>query len=127
MVLDTWKDIDINFYRQQDGDIKSDYHIEAVKNSIENILRTMPGWRRMLPEFASNLWHILFEPMDEQTANEIGERLLEAIQIWDNRVTVHNIHINANYQYYQYEISLTFSIANLVADPQTIETTLKAV
>lgn len=119
---DTWKDIDINFDMQRNGDLKADYHIDAIKNSLINILQTMPSWRRMLPEFANNLWFLLFEPMDEETANEIGERILGVIEEWDDRIEIENVHVDANYNYQQYSVRLTFRLKNYRSDPENLET-----
>ena len=35
-------------------DIIKDVNVEALKTSIRNILMTIPGTRRMLPEFGAN-------------------------------------------------------------------------
>ena len=52
---------------------------DAVKNSLENIFRTMRGSRRMIPLFAINIYNYLFEPLDEITALEIGNEIFTAI------------------------------------------------
>lgn len=41
------------------------------------MFETIQGSRRMIPEFAANLYYLLFEPLDEATASEIGETLLD--------------------------------------------------
>lgn len=124
---DTWKDIDINFEQQKNGDIKLDTGVDAIKNSLINILSTMQGWRRMLPEFSLSLWGLLFEPMDESTAGAIGKLILGSIQRWDDRIIVDNIHVNANYRMQQYDITLVFRMKNLRESPETITTVLKPI
>lgn len=76
----TYTDIDLNLTKKRDGDIQEFTSVDAIKSSINNIIATLKGNRRMLPEFAGNLWEILFEPMDEVTAYSIGEELLSAIE-----------------------------------------------
>ena len=71
----TYRDIDISLERKHNGDINDFTSIDAVRSSIDNIIQTMKGSRRKLPEFASGLWEYLFEPMDEVTAQSIGEYL----------------------------------------------------
>lgn len=105
-----WSDFERSMEKQQDGDVTRDTEIEAVKNSIANILTTNPGSRRMLPEFAVNINKLLFEPMDEITARMIGETLLDAINTWDDRVNVEGLDIIPNYDHNQYDCKLSFRI-----------------
>lgn len=122
----TWKDIDITLDKKNDGDVKDDIDIEAVKNSIENILKTMQGSRRMLPTFALGVYNYLFDPIDEITAYEIGENILESINNWDDRVFVEDLLIAPNEDNNQYEISLTFRVRDF-EETRTIETILNAI
>ena len=64
-----YSDYDGNFTRQNDGDVQKDIDVDAIFNSIGNIVLTTQGERRMLPTFASNIKRLLFEPIDETTAN----------------------------------------------------------
>jgi len=105
-----YSDIDIKLEIQSDGDYTRDTEYAAVINSLTNIFNTMPGSRRMLPEFAVDIWRQVFEPMDEDTAFNIGNAFLRAINIWDDRVIVQNIHVHANYDNNQYEVKLTFNV-----------------
>jgi len=105
-----YSDIDIKLEIQSDGDYTRDTEYAAVINSLTNIFNTTPGSRRMLPEFAVNIWNQLFEPMDEETGWKIGQDFLGAIEIWDDRVIVENIHVHANYDNNQYEVKLTFTV-----------------
>lgn len=107
-----YKDIDLTMSKKQDGDINEFISIDAVKSSIKNIIETLKGRRRMLPEFAGNLWNYLFEPMDEITAQSIGEYLIETIERWDSRVILDNIHITPNYSMHRYDIQVNFRIKN---------------
>jgi phage baseplate assembly protein W len=63
-----------HFTKQADGDVQRDVDVEAIFNSIENIVLTTQGERRMLPTFASNLKRLLFEPIDETTARLIARK-----------------------------------------------------
>jgi len=119
-----WKDIDITLDKKNSGDIKDDINIDAVKNSIENIIRTMPGSRRMLPLFALGVYNYLFDPIDETTSYEIGERVLEAIQDWDDRIIVEDLLIEPKADQNLYNIELTFRIRDFYEEKRTIKTIL---
>lgn len=108
-----YSDIDINLETQADGDVTRDLDIDAVKNSITNIVQTKQGSRRMLPEFANALYSLLFEPIDEITAQEIGESLIREIERWDDRVIVDSLDITAYPDQNKYKCLLTFTIKSL--------------
>jgi phage baseplate assembly protein W len=105
-----YSDFDAGLKIQQDGDITRDLEEDAIENSLINIINTRQGSRRMLPEFAVNLMDILFEPMDDTTAREIGNRIFGAIELWDDRVIVEILNVNQNFDKGYYEITLDFRL-----------------
>lgn len=108
-----YSDIDIDFTRATDGDLTKDDDVDAVINSLNNIVSTLQGSRRMLPEFAQDIWTLLFDPIDEETARLIGERILEAINVWEDRVEVRRVNMDPDYDANQYNISVDFRIKRL--------------
>ena len=121
-----YSDIDITLKKTTSGDIKQDINADAVKNSINNILSTLQGSRRMLPTFALNVYQLLFEPMDDITAYELGDGVLEAIQIWDERINVENVNVRPNYDLQVYNITLSFSIRGM-RETETVDFILRKV
>lgn len=105
-----YSDYDGSFTRQSDGDVQKDIDVDAIYNSIENIVLTTQGERRMLPSFASNIKQLLFEPIDETTARLIAESLLDAIVTWENRIEVTGFDIQPLYDANQYKCRLKFNI-----------------
>jgi phage baseplate assembly protein W len=105
-----YSDFDSELEMQQDGDIQRDLEEEAIRNSLINIINTRQGSRRMLPEFAINLMDLLFEPMDDTTAYEIGNRVFGAIERWDDRIIVEDLNIHQDYDRGEYDITLDFRL-----------------
>ena len=105
-----YSDIEITLEKQTDGDVLRDTEIDAVKNSIKNIVETLPGSRRMLPTFAGDFWYMLFDPMDEITSREIASSLIESIRVWDDRVIIEGLDIEMDYDNSQYDCILSFKI-----------------
>ena len=105
-----YSDVDITLIQQTDGDISRVTEINAIKNSLNNIVSTMQGSRRMVPEFAISIHEILFDPMDEDTARIIGERILEGIEYWDDRIEITGIQIEPIYNLNEYRVRLNFKI-----------------
>jgi phage baseplate assembly protein W len=104
-----WSDTDDSLTRQSDGDIQRDTDVDAIFNSLRNIILTIQGERRMLPTFASNITKLLFEPIDAITARLIAENLLDAIRIWENRIEVTGFDIEprADENYYRCRLNFT--------------------
>lgn len=115
-----YSDVDIEFTKQTNGDVTRDTGIEAVKNSLRNIVSTLPGSRRMLPTFAGYFHNLLFEPIDEITARELGYSLVEAIRLWDDRVIIDNVHVIAKPDKNMYKCILVFRVRES-DEPEEIE------
>ena len=105
-----YSDIDIELEMATDGDVLRETEEDAIINSLTNIINTMQGSRRMLPEFASTSQRLLFEPIDEQTAALIRTRLVDSILRWDDRVTIEAFHVDPHYDDNMYKCLMNFRI-----------------
>ena len=65
-----------------------DSGLEAINSSIENILGTSFGERLFLPEFGSRIGNLLFENINDETAQNIFDELTNAINNWEPRIEV---------------------------------------
>lgn len=88
-------------------DLVVDYDYAAVRNSIFNIITTIPGQRILNPNFGVNLQKYLFLRVSETTARNIGNDVLNAISKFEPRVKVQNINVEVDEQNQQYNITLT--------------------
>lgn len=125
-----YSDIDIYLTKQNDGDVLKDTDYAAIKNSLENIVSTIQGSRRMLPTFAMDIHKLLFEPIDDITADLIGNRLVESIEVWDDRVLIDGLEIEPKYDDNIYKCRMRFQILGLETpdgDPLTINFILKQI
>lgn len=120
-----WRDLDIDLEKGVDGDVKAQTDIDAVKNSLRNIFQTFQGSRRMLPEFALNIYQLLFEPIDKYTGQLIAERFIDAIEVWDDRIEIDNIFIEADPDNSLYRIKLRFTLKSS-NEIETLELILRA-
>lgn len=91
---------------------------EAVSQSIVNILNTEFGERLFLPEFGSRIKQIIFELGDEATDFIIFNRVVEAIERWDNRVILdtNNSSIKKEVDSNTYSVRLVYRIKGLEHD-----------
>lgn len=90
-------------------DIVTDVNSKAIKNSIYNILSTMPGQKILNPEFGLNLTQWLFTNLSEANASLIKFKITEQINKYEPRVTLTKVEVIPNYEEHQYDIAIHFN------------------
>ena len=120
----TYKDLhldmaEVNVKTNQAGqsikgkDIKVDYDLDAILNSLRNIFSTRKGERFLVPEFGCNLYRYLFEPISEYTGNKIGNEIVTAIETWEPRVTLKVVNVVGNPDIHQYDVTISLVINDI--------------
>jgi phage baseplate assembly protein W len=105
-----WSDLDENLVQDVQGNLALVVNEQSVRDSIDNILGTNPGERIFLPQFASGLKSILFEPMTQQKMDNLANSIKNSIETWDNRVSVQNVACTLDPDNNYVAITVTFSI-----------------
>jgi phage baseplate assembly protein W len=70
------------------GDVGVKKDIEAIKQSVLNILSTNRGERPFMPDFGGNIRAYLFENVDPVTVSLIEEEIRSALTNYEPRVRV---------------------------------------
>lgn len=122
-----WYDIDMSFDMKPSGDLQNQIEIKAIENSLGNIFKTRISTRRQLYPFAGPTWFILFEQMDEITAERLGHELLDAIAKWEDRIVAENINVWADEDNNLYIVTLSYRIVNEGSKKYTYEDILRAI
>ena len=94
-------------------DIKVDFDVDAIANSLNNIFSTSPGERFLVPKFGANLKRYLFEPVSKPIAQRIGSEILRAIELWEPRVTVDRVEVIGTPERHEYEVTIIITIIAL--------------
>lgn len=102
------------------NDIKVDFDIDAIKNSLKSIFNTRKGQRVLYPEFGINLEQYLFEPITREVAYNIGEEINRGIVLFEPRVTPLRINVAVNSDEDGYNVTLILFI-NALSINTTIE------
>jgi len=86
--------------------------VDAVYQSITNILSTPKKTRLFNFHFGADLEELLFEPMDEIITFKIFNLVIDVIQRWDNRVKISNSesYVSPVYAENKYDLVLVFNI-----------------
>ena len=109
-VLEIWSDLDPTLTTDSQGKLKLGINLDAVKSSIDNILRTSQGERVFLPEFALGLKNMLFEPINDRLLNRLSDSVKGAIEMWDDRVSIDEVEFKSDPDYSNISINLIFKI-----------------
>ena len=91
-----WSDIDHRWITDSKGNVKLVDNVESVITSMDNIMSTYLGERVMLPEFASRMRSLMFEPINEDTMGFLANEVKRVVEAWDDRVKIMAISTTAD-------------------------------
>ena len=127
-----YSDVDLNLdartaaggYSSGDGDILRKTDAAAVKQAIKTLLLTNRFEKPYRPNFGGNLGGLLFELMDENTADLMINQIRAAIERYEPRARVTNLKIIATPDYNAVSVQIEFRIVNTqVSDALRIKLT----
>lgn len=95
------------------SDLNVSYDVQAVKNSVINILSTKKGEKILSPEFGLRIEDYLFEPVSDSIATVISNEILQALSITEPRVQVVFVQVIPLPDQNQYTINLSLKIPSL--------------
>lgn len=117
----TYSDLDLNFEEKRvstnsrnnnivsGNDLVVATDIEAIKNSIRNILFQR---RHLSPAVGVNLRKYIGQPISEMRAQSIGEEIERAIVLYEPRVKVDKIIVRYNIDQMTYFIEMRLDLVN---------------
>lgn len=114
--LELLKNIGLGKTSTPSKDIRVDNDIEAIKNSVRNILTTKKGEKILAPEFGSSLEQYLFEPVTEVYGRLIGQEILNDIENFEPRIRVEKIKVVPQPDENQYQILLVYSFLDITKE-----------
>ena len=121
-----YKDIALSFEKNsntKDVIIKKD--IEAVKQSVRNLILTNHYERPFHPEIGSNVTSILFEPMNPITANSLTRIIEEVIVNFEPRARLVSVDAKPNLNRNAYEVTISFYVRNIPGELVQLTTLLE--
>ena len=119
-----YKDIDMAFTKNAlSGDINKKLDVNAVKQSIKNLLLTKPYERPFHPELGSTLYGMLFEQMRPGLEMSLARTVEQQILNFEPRVDILNIDVTPDYDNNSYEFSIRFLIKG-INEPQDLSLNL---
>jgi phage baseplate assembly protein W len=86
-----YKDIDLTFAAKPSGEIFKKTDAAAVKQAVKNLMLTNHFEKPFQPRFGGNLRDLLFDLADEDAEEDIEERCINAINVFEPRAQALNV------------------------------------
>lgn len=104
-----------NFLYQQDEvkDIKIDYDLDALKNSLYNLFTTTPGEKILNPDYGLDLRQYLFAPATVEVAENIRDEIYRQVRVYESRVKLSDVGITIFEDVNEFDISIYYSVPTL--------------
>ena len=120
-----FKDFDMSFgINAFSGDINKKLDVNAVKQSIKNLLLTQTGEKPFHPEIGSPLYGLLFENMRPGMETIISSRIEDVIGAFEPRCRLKVVETQSDYDRNTYNVSMFFHVVG-INEPQSMHMELK--
>lgn len=103
-----WKDLK-GAQKVSNTDIENVYEVDAIKNSIKNILSTRFGSVPGRPNFGSRLYLLAFEQLDSMTEDLAKRHTKEALARFEDRVNIIDVRTSKDEAFNRLIINVVFS------------------
>jgi|TARA_B100001964_G_scaffold90357_1_gene101495 phage baseplate assembly protein W len=121
-----YKDISLSFERNlATQDIIQKTDIEAVKQSVKNLILTNHYERPFHPEIGSSVRSILFEPINPITASTLTRLIGEVIANFEPRARLVGVDARPNFDDNAYEVTISFYVINIPGELVNLDVMLE--
>lgn len=101
-------DFDKGLFVTREGNVKVLEDGDVIKQSIITILSTIPGERVRNPEFGSEVYEFLFEPMDQFSSGELKAIIQDSLERFEDRIIIRDVFVSPNFDNNQYDLSVVY-------------------
>lgn len=110
-----YSDLDLSLYLSSatKKDIVPLVDLDAVKNSVRNILLANQYDRPFQPYLAAGLRNFLFEPADQFTKSAIKQNIVHALTKYEPRINDINVDIQYEETEDRYNITVNFNVISV--------------
>ena len=109
-----YKDFDLSFGKNSiTGDLNKKLDVNAVKQSMKNLVMTRPYERPFNPDLSSDLANLLFENADIFTANRIKTNLMFLFKNFEPRAQIDRIEVNPDIDRNEFNVSIHFHVIGI--------------
>ena len=116
------KDLKINFMPHPvTGDLQVTKDAAAVKQSVVNLLMTIPGERPFQSSLGSRISELLFEQLDYGIAAQIQSEIRTTIRNYEPRIGIVQLNVEPDFEQNSFSVHMEYEIVGRQDDtPQEI-------
>ena len=92
----------------------------ASARSIRNLVMTIPGERPFNPVLGSNVYQLLFENFDNQTAYAIKSQIETTIDNFEPRVELDDVEVVADFDNHEFNVIIRYQIVGIDVPTRTL-------
>ena len=107
-------------------DFRIDYDINAIKNSMINLLTTCPGQKILDPNFGLDLREFLFEPFNRFNDGEFQNKIYAYLTMYEPRINIIRVIANGNQDLQTYTFNIYFTIPTLTTQVLSLNGSLNS-
>ena len=112
-----YSDISLSFSKHPvTNDVGKITDVNAITNSMRNILTTRLGERPFEPDYGSRIYDSLFELIDAISLDGLASSAREALEFWEPRIEVLRILPEANADAHEVQLTIEFYIIGAVSE-----------
>ena len=97
----------------------------AIARSIRNIVFTLPGEKFFDEDFGSNVSRVLFDNIDNVSANIIQEQIRDSILNFEPRVRLRNVITQPNFDQNAFNVTIVYDIIGIDVPAQELQFVLQ--
>lgn len=117
----SFKDISVTFDKNfVTDDLMVTKNFNAIKQSVQNLIVTVPGERFFNPNIGSRITDLLFEPLDFINASLVKSEVEYTIKAFEPRVKLNDVIVDENYDDNGYDVTIEFEVIGLPEKTETL-------
>ena len=121
-----FKDVSATFQiNPLNNDLIAINNANAISRSIRNLVFTVPGEKPFQPDIGSNVTRLLFETLDELTANSIKSEIENTIEAYEPRVELNEVVVEPNFDENAFDVVIKYYITGLDVPEQQLSFVLQ--
>ena len=121
-----FRDISMSFQRHPlNDDLIALKNEQAIARSVRNIVFTVPGDKFFNEDFGSRVSEVLFENIDNISANLIKQEIKQSITAYEPRVILLSVEVNPEFDNNEFNVKITYKIVGADVPQQELQFVLQ--
>ncbi|ADD95290.1 T4-like baseplate wedge [uncultured phage MedDCM-OCT-S04-C93] len=126
-VSKSFKDVSMSFkVNPFNSDVLTIKNETAIARSVRNLILTTKGERFFNPELGCGVNKLLFDNVDDLTADRIKSEIEYTVETYEPRVKLTNIQVVANIDGHTFDVVIRYNIIGIDASPQQLSFVLQS-